>query len=96
MSETKNEEALLATLLVAKGYSEEDAMRSVVDVMQARRDARDQYLKRYLKTRTRAEFGGLLFDVIVEDVRINVRGRTEFQVTPLNGVKSVWVDKISN
>lgn len=91
---SQEEEAILALMLVAKGYSEQEAIKAVADVNQARKDAREAEVRKYVGKRVIAEFDGLNFEVVVKDVKLNLLGKFEFQVTPLNGQKHAWVKEI--
>ena len=95
MGEEKEKENGLVEILIKKGYEAESARKCVDDVLEARKTYREEYLKNYLGKRVKAEFSGLLFEVIVKDVKINYDGKSEFQVTPLNGSRCVWVNKIA-
>lgn len=91
MGEVKEKENEIVEALVARGYDLESARKCVEDVLTARKDAREKYLKNYLGKRIRAEFEGLLFEVIVKDVKMDHDGKAQFQVTPLNGSRCVWI-----
>lgn len=95
MSDTKLKEEALINILIKKGYEKDSAIKCVQDVLDARVEMRENLMKEYVGKRVKAEFGGLLFEVIVKDIKINNEGKTEFQVTPLNGSKCVWINKFS-
>lgn len=90
----EKEELNLVSILKEKGYADEEALKCVVDVLDARKILRDRELRNYLGKRVRADFEGLLFEVIVKDVKIDADGRVQFQVTPLNGSRCAWVKRI--
>ena len=91
--EVQNQKNELIEILMENGYDKERAFLAVTNVLQARITARERYLRNYLGKRIKAEFDGLLFEVIVKDVKINNEGKAEFQVTPLNGSKNKWISK---
>jgi hypothetical protein len=96
MAEEREKTNQLYDLMVKKGYSLESAKQAVDDVLEARREAREFEMQRYIGKRVKAEFGGLWFDVLVHDIKIDFEGKTQFQVTPLNGGKNmVWVKNIA-
>ncbi len=96
MIEEKERDWELKQILIEKGYDKELASKCVDDVLEARRVARENYLKRYKGKRVIGEFGGLMFEVLVHDVKINQEGKAEFQVYPLNGgTQRVWIKKVS-
>lgn len=83
-------------ILITKGYTEVEATKVVTDVLEAKRQERENYLQKYVGKRVQGDFGGISFEVIVHDVKINSVGKTQFQVKPLNGgSKMVWIDKIT-
>lgn len=85
----------LAELLSKKGYSYDKAIKIVAEVLDAMREEREENIKMYLNKRGKAEFDGLLFDVVVRDIKIDNEGKVQWQVTPLNGSKHKWVKNIS-
>ncbi len=85
----------LISILEGQGYDKESAKKCVEDVLEARRICRENYLKNYLGKRVRADFGGLIFEIIIKDVKIDHEGKTQFQVSPLNGSKSVWISSLN-
>lgn len=88
------DETNLYAILESKGYDQDSAKKVVDDVLDARKIAREQAMKKYVGKRVKADFEGLLFEVIVNDVKINHEGKLEWQVKPLNGSKSAWVRKV--
>jgi len=82
--------------LIKKGYEKESAEKLILDYLEASKNVREEYLKRYIGKRVRADFSGLLFEVIVKDVKIDTNGKVQFQISPLNGDKHTWVDRIIN
>lgn len=82
--------------MIEKGYDRESAQKCVDDVLDARRIARENAMKSYIGKRVKADFDGLLFDVLVHDVKVDHSGQTQIQVKPLNGgQKMVWIKKFS-
>lgn len=67
----------------------------LADAREFFRNEREEHVKQYVGKRSRIELSGLLIDVIVNDVKVTFAGN-KFQVTPLNGSKNIWVDRIIN
>lgn len=97
MGEEKEKESVLVEILMKKGYDLESARKCVNDVLDARKEAREFYLKSYVGKRVCAEFEGLQFEVMVHDIKMDYEGKPQFQVFPLNGTKKMaWVKRIIN
>lgn len=96
MSEEKNNfeiESIYSELL-KMGYEDKTAKSVAEDVFKAKRNLRLEAVKKYINKRVSAEFSGLTFEVVVNDVKITDEGKVAFQVKPLNGNRMAWVDKI--
>lgn len=85
---------LLISILVGQGYDEESATKVVNDVLAARRKAREDAMKKYVGKRSRIDVGGMLFEVVIHDVKMDYAGKLQWQVSPLNGSKMAWVEKL--
>ena len=99
MSESKerkdNEfEGVAAYLVSKKGYDRDSAEKLAADYQEASVALREDYLKKYIGKRASAEFGGLMFEVIIKEVKVDKEGNAQFQVTPVNGSKHAWVKHV--
>jgi len=68
----------------------EEVLADVCDFMRLQRN---ENVQKYVGKRVKVELAGLLIDVLVKDAKVTFAG-TFFQVSPLNGSKSIWVEKI--
>lgn len=85
----------LVQILIKKGYDKLSALKCVQDVLSAKKEARVLDLKKYVGKRVKTTLEGMQFEVVIHDIKINIDGKTEWQVTPVNGSKKAWVKGIN-
>lgn len=88
------EDLQLVKEIIKLGSNESEARRIIDIVNEAKRNMRAFALERYVGKRMRAEFSGLLFEVIIKDIKIDNQGKILWLVSPLNGTKTAWVEKV--
>lgn len=92
----EDEKSFLETLIIEKGHSAEKASDMVRIVLEARKEARELFMKKYIGKRVTTKIGTLNIEVVVHDVKINYDGKCELQVKPINGSGAMWVTNFTH
>ena len=91
MEEEKNE---FINILEEFGYEPELAEQVFHDVCEVKKTIRKRNADKYIGKRAMVELNDLQIEIIVKDVKVDDTGKVQFQITPLNGNKHIWVPRL--